>query len=513
MKIRVSPKWAIFPNHEQSRQLRHIYVHRFRFSSLSRSLQATRASSANGGHGSSEGNSFLLPGATVATVLMLGVLHARRMYDDKKVRDVEEAKEKGIEPEFSPDVKASFLKLLPLRSISRAWGSVASMELPVWLRPYVYKAWARAFHSNLDEVALPLDQYASLRDFFVRALKEGLRPIDSDPRCLVSPVDGTILIFGELEGLGAMIEQVKGTSYSASSLLGASSFLYMNQNELHGKKDEGGNSSVLQKKSWWRISFASPKVPDPPPVCPAKGIFYCVIYLRPGDYHRIHSPADWQVLVRRHFSGELFPVHERGRRTIKNLYVENERVVLEGQWAEGLMALAAVGAATIGSIELKSAYCEITLDVAAFIEPELQTNRPNRKLLHSEPPQERIYEPDGVGVILKKGEELAAFNMGSTVVLVFQAPSHKTSKDIRLSEFNFCIDRGDKVRVGEALGRHQSIPPRAPTSGIPPPPGSFLQATVGKPSDKSPMFLAEICVSYLGVAVDETSWLNDQDKS
>lgn len=36
---------------------------------------------------------------------------------------------------------------------------------------------------------------------------------------------------------------------------------------------------------------------------PVKGLFYCVIYLKPGDYHRIHSPVDWQVLVRRHFSG------------------------------------------------------------------------------------------------------------------------------------------------------------------------------------------------------------------
>ena len=37
---------------------------------------------------------------------------------------------------------------------------------------------------------------------------------------------------------------------------------------------------------------------------PMKGLFYCVLYLRPGDYHRIHSPADWNVLVRRHFSGD-----------------------------------------------------------------------------------------------------------------------------------------------------------------------------------------------------------------
>jgi phosphatidylserine decarboxylase len=31
------------------------------------------------------GDSFLVPGATVATLLMLGFLHARRLYDDKKV--------------------------------------------------------------------------------------------------------------------------------------------------------------------------------------------------------------------------------------------------------------------------------------------------------------------------------------------------------------------------------------------------------------------------------------------
>lgn len=38
----------------------------------------------NWGHGRA-GNIFLVPGATVATLLMLGALHARRLYDDKKV--------------------------------------------------------------------------------------------------------------------------------------------------------------------------------------------------------------------------------------------------------------------------------------------------------------------------------------------------------------------------------------------------------------------------------------------
>ncbi|KAF8412971.1 hypothetical protein HHK36_000943 [Tetracentron sinense] len=409
MRFRVSPKWPFF---SQQLRLHHLPPHHLSFA---RNLQTSRAS-INGGSGGSEGNSFLVPGATVATILMLGILHARRLYDDKKV---EEAREKGIEFEFSPDAK----------------------EIPVSLRPYIYKAWARAFHSNLEETALPLDEYASLRDFFVRTLKEGSRPIDPDSRCLVSPVDGTVLRFGELKEAGAMIEQVKGFSYSVSALLGATSFLPMiAQADMHEESSEQRITAKDSKKSWWRISLASPKVRDRLLACPMKGLFYCVIYLHLGDYHRVHSPVDWNVLIRRHFSGHLFPLNERATRTIRNLYVENERVVLEGQWAEGFMAIAAIGATNIGSIEL-------------FIEPDLRTNRPKKKLLHSEPPEERLYEPEGVGIMLKKGEEVATFNMGSTVVLVFQAPISKSLKnDSASSEFKFCVRHGDRIRIGEALG-------------------------------------------------------------
>ncbi|KAG7955458.1 hypothetical protein I3843_11G072300 [Carya illinoinensis] len=443
MKFRVSYRLPMFFNHTRGGYLHN--QHRC-FTSLFKKLQTTTRAraSVNGGHGSSQGDSFLVPGATVATLLMLGVLHARRLYDEQKF---EEAREKGIELEFQPDVKAAFLSLLPLRSISRFWGFLTDMELPVWLRPYTYRAWARAFHSNLDEVALPLDEYASLRQFFVRTLKEGSRPIDHDPQCLISPVDGIVLRCGELRGVGAMIEQVKGCSYSVSSLLGASSFLPMIAEG--GVQEESGEqentSKEKSKKSWWKVSLASPKVWDPVSVCPMKGLFYCVIYLKPGDYHRIHSPVDWSILVRRHFSGRLFPVNERATRTIQNLYVENERVVLEGLWKEGFMAIAAIGATNIGSIEL-------------FIEPELRTNRPRKKLLHSEAPEEHLYEPEGVGMMLKKGDELAAFNMGSTVVLVFQAPISKSLENgDSSSEFSFCIKRGDRVRVGEALGRWQDF--------------------------------------------------------
>lgn len=241
-----------------------------------------------------------------------------------------------------------------------------------------------------------------------------------------------------------MIEQVKGCSYSVAALLGAGSLLPMMAAGDSNKEGSGqeNSSADSRKRSWWKISLAYPKVLDPVSTRPVKGLFYCVIYLKPGDYHRVHSPVDWQVLVRRHFSGHLFPVNERAVRTIKNLYVENERVVLEGLWQEGFMAIAAIGATNIGSIEV-------------LIEPELRTNKPKRrKSLHSDPPEERVYEPEGVGIMLKKGDEMAAFNMGSTVVLIFQAPvSNLHENGNSKSDFKFSIKRGDRIRAGQALGR------------------------------------------------------------
>lgn len=62
-----------------------------------------------------------------------------------------------------------------------------------------------------------------------------------------------------------MIKQVKGFSYSVSSLLGASSVLPMvAEADMNGETDEPENSSTENsKKSWWRVSLASPKFWDP----------------------------------------------------------------------------------------------------------------------------------------------------------------------------------------------------------------------------------------------------------
>lgn len=78
-------------------------------------------------------------------------------------------------------------------------------------------------------------------------------------------MDGTVLRFGELKGAGAMIEQVKGFSYSVSSLLGTSSFLPMIvEEDMQEERIElESTSKGKNKKSWWRVSLVSPKVWNP----------------------------------------------------------------------------------------------------------------------------------------------------------------------------------------------------------------------------------------------------------
>lgn len=71
--------------------------------------------------------------------------------------------------------------------------------------------------------------------------------------------------FGELKEPGAMIEQVKGFSYSVSALLGQNSFLPMvSGKDVVEKSSEADNGHRDQtKKSWWRVSLSSPKIQYP----------------------------------------------------------------------------------------------------------------------------------------------------------------------------------------------------------------------------------------------------------
>lgn len=288
-------------------------------------------------------------------------------------------------------VEIRFYAMLPLRVTSRLWGHLAACELPTSLRSFVYGSYVKMFNVNLSDAAVTdLCYYKSLSAFFTRPLREGARYISPAP--CVSPCDGVVLNCGPADT--DKIEQVKGVTYSLEEFLG--------ENKWSTNPTKPGNyyDSLLTNKD--------------------NILHQCIIYLAPGDYHRFHSPCNWTSTFRRHFSGKLLSVNPWMAKLIPGLFTINERAVYVGKWKHGFFSMTAVGATNVGSIEIYS-------------DPELQTNTKGKR--------NRIEERNLGQVELKKGELFGQFNMGSTIILLFEAPR----------DFKFEFAAGERVLVGQAL--------------------------------------------------------------
>jgi len=123
---------------------------------------------------------------------------------------------------------------------------------------------------------------------------------------------------------------------------------------------------------------------------------------------------------------------------LRDLFILNERVALLGRWKHGFFSMVPVGATNVGSI------------IVNFDE-ELRTNVPHPLV----PPgkYEEVVYPNGIQ--LKKGEEMGGFKLGSTVVVVFEAPiGFKFENNV--STFKRRDHGRIKVRMGGALGRIKS---------------------------------------------------------
>ncbi|XP_063836302.1 phosphatidylserine decarboxylase proenzyme, mitochondrial [Ostrinia nubilalis] len=286
-------------------------------------------------------------------------------------------------------VEIRFYEMFPFRVTSRLWGRLAACELPISLRNLVYGTYARMFNVNLNEAAVPdLTYYKSLSAFFTRPLRDGVRYIAPAP--CVSPCDGVVLNCGPADT--DKIEQVKGVTYSLEEFLG--------DNKWSKNKGTSYYDSLLTNKE--------------------NILHQCIIYLAPGDYHRFHSPCDWTSTFRRHFAGKLLSVNPWMAKLIPGLFTMNERAVYVGEWKHGFFSMTAVGATNVGSIEIYS-------------DPQLQTNTKGKR--------NRVDEIELGQVNLKKGELFGQFNMGSTIILLFEAPR----------DFKFEFATGDRVLMGQAL--------------------------------------------------------------
>ncbi|MBK8480134.1 MAG: phosphatidylserine decarboxylase [Proteobacteria bacterium] len=266
-------------------------------------------------------------------------------------------------------VLAALLERAPLALYTRLLGRLAAIPLPPPLRQPILRRFAARLGIDAAEAELPLDQYASVGEFFARRLRAGARAVDPRATTLVSPVDGTVTACGTVRG--SRLLQAKGIDYEVSELLGDARL---------AARFEGG--------------------------------VYLTIYLHPRDYHRIHAPVAGSLRTLRRIAGALLPVQHWVVDRVPGLFVRNERLVFELAGALGPLALVCVGAAGVGLI---------TTTV-----PE----GPGSFTVFTRPLE------------VDKGQELAAFRLGSTVILL--AAADRTG---------LLVARGDVVRMGQAVAQ------------------------------------------------------------
>lgn len=448
----------------------------------------------------------------MSLTIVLGGVAAKVRYE-RSLNEYDDEEDPFSHDTIKPQLWLMYAYLtLPLKTISRLWGQFNSIDLPVWLRGPLYRLYSAVFGVNLDEMDEPdLKTYSNLLEFFYRRLKPGVRPVaDLD---LVSPSDGKVLKFGVIEN--GEIEQVKGMTYSIDALLGMSKkHLAAPTHLLQFDSDEDDETVVKRDQEFARINGISysvddivggegdetfhkhdlnyhdkgdgtasdsqplfgkdlsvaqdlvPSLPDQLSQSKHKNLYFAVIYLAPGDYHRYHLPTNWVATLRRHFIGELFSVAPFFQKTLPGLFVLNERVALLGYWKYGFFSMTPVGATNVGSIVVNFDKYLKTNDVyehevylrnsresspsetTALLEDGkgIRENASERKKMKKNTVYEATYTNGSKllgGYPLSKGEEVGGFKLGSTVVLVFEAPSN----------FHFDLEVGQKIKMGESLGQ------------------------------------------------------------
>lgn len=256
-------------------------------------------------------------------------------------------------------------------AISRGFGKFASAQFPSFLQKFINSSYVKLMKLDMSEFD-EISSYKSLNQLFTRAFVQQ-REIEDG---FISPVDAFISKIGSVED--EMLFQIKGRSYSLSRLL---------------------TSNYKEK------------------VALLDGADYANFYLSPKDYHRYHIPFDMQILSVTHVPGKLYPVNFKYLNKVTNLFIENERVIVEAKVGDKILFLVLVGALNVGKMVVN-------------FETDIHTNA---KAGH-------IRKYSYADMHVKKGDEFGYFMMGSTIVMIAQ----KGLLELQMYE-------ASKVRFGEKI--------------------------------------------------------------
>ncbi|MFW8634578.1 archaetidylserine decarboxylase [Cribrihabitans pelagius] len=159
---------------------------------------------------------------------------------------------------------------------------------------------------DMSEAAAPAKSFKSFNDFFIRRLKPEVRPFSTDPQDIVSPADGRVLVFPQLDE--DTFVPVKGHPMSVRTMLPGIAERFF-----------GGALAIVR-------------------LCPA-------------DYHRYHFPAAGRITAAEDIGGALHSVNPIALGAGPDVFGENKRswTLIESD-ACGAYAFVEVGAFGVGSI-------------------------------------------------------------------------------------------------------------------------------------------------------------------
>src|SRR5215468_9285075 len=215
---------------------------------------------------------------------------------------------------------------IPRRLATRFMGWFSKLEHPV-IRDSSIAVWR--FFCDVDLIEAKKTKFTSLRDCFIRELKEGSRPLDHDPNTLVSPCDAIVGACGAIAGTELM--QIKGSGYELEDLL---------QDRALAQSYRDGS--------------------------------YVTLRLTAGMYHRFHAPYDCLVEQITHIWGDAWNVNPVALRRVKRLYCKNERVVIRTALptTDQRITLVPVAAVLVAGIRLR--FLELIVDPRRYASPPIQ---------------------------------------------------------------------------------------------------------------------------------------------
>jgi len=242
--------------------------------------------------------------------------------------------------------------------ISQGFGRFASKAFSKPIQHLINHGYVKLMGLDMSEFADP-NSYPTLNKLFTRALVRP-RMIIEDEDIMISPVDALVTDFGTITQGRAY--QIKGMEYSLE--------------QLFGQHHQSATQAV-------------------------EGGIFLNLYLSPKDYHRYHAPNHLKIRSLTHIPGKLYPVNFPLLRNMPNLFIENERVIIECEDRQGrTFVMALIGALNVGKM------------IITF-EPKVKTNSDINQSQHY------TYE----NLWLEKGELFGWFEMGSTILLFSQKDS------------------------------------------------------------------------------------------